>query len=111
MKTGTIVMLGILGLSLAGATVMQAVTARGPVLTTAAGPSRPEARRVAAEGRVVTYPGSEVVVGAERSGRLVRVAVEEGQALCTVHADSVGELAYAFEYASANLDIILVGEP
>ena len=30
--------------------------------------------RVAAEGRVVTYPGAEVKVGAERSGRLVRVA-------------------------------------
>ena len=32
--------------------------------------------RAAAEGRVVTYPGSEVVVGAERSGRIVRLAVE-----------------------------------
>jgi RND family efflux transporter MFP subunit len=29
----------------------------------------------------VTYPGSEVQVGFERSGRLVRVAVQEGQAV------------------------------
>jgi RND family efflux transporter MFP subunit len=33
---------------------------------------------VAAEGRVVAYPGYEVRVGAERAGRLVRVLVEEG---------------------------------
>jgi HlyD family secretion protein len=33
---------------------------------------------VAAEGRVVAYPGAEVRVGAERSGRLVVVRVEEG---------------------------------
>jgi HlyD family secretion protein len=82
MKTRTIVGLGILGASLIGATVMQALAARGPAanveLTNA---TRAETRRVAAEGRVVTYPGGEVVVGAERSGRLVRVAVEEGQAV------------------------------
>jgi len=33
---------------------------------------------IAAEGRVVAYPGAEVRVGAERAGRLVRVLVEEG---------------------------------
>jgi RND family efflux transporter MFP subunit len=38
-------------------------------------------RRVAAEGRVATYPGGEVIVGTERAGRLVRVAFEEGQAV------------------------------
>src|SRR5204862_593887 len=36
---------------------------------------------VAADGRVVTYPGGEVVVGAERAGRLVRLLVDEGQAV------------------------------
>src|SRR5437762_5045647 len=36
---------------------------------------------VAADGRVVTYPGSEVTVGAERAGRVVRVLVDEGQAV------------------------------
>ena len=39
-----------------------------------AAPSRRAARPVAAEGRVVAYPGAEVRVGAERAGRLVRVA-------------------------------------
>lgn len=34
---------------------------------------------IAAEGRVVAYPGAEVRVGAERAGRLVRVLVEEGR--------------------------------
>src|SRR5260221_7079060 len=34
---------------------------------------------VAADGRVVTYPGGEVVVGAERAGRVVRLLVDEGR--------------------------------
>ena len=33
---------------------------------------------VAAEGRVVAYPGAEVTIGADAVGRLVRVTVEEG---------------------------------
>jgi len=41
----------------------------------------PSATGVAAEGRVVAYPGAEVRVGAERGGRLVRVLVEEGAAV------------------------------
>jgi len=32
--------------------------------------------------------------------------VTAGQPLCTVHADAPGELAYAFDYAAANHDII-----
>ena len=34
-----------------------------------------------------------------------------GQPLCTVHAESPGELAYAFDYAAANPDIIAIREP
>lgn len=34
--------------------------------------------------------------------------VERGQPLCTVHSDSPGELAYAFEFAKINLDMIAV---
>jgi thymidine phosphorylase len=37
--------------------------------------------------------------------------IAAGQRLCTVHAESPGELAYAFEYAAANRDIIAVREP
>lgn len=37
--------------------------------------------------------------------------VERGQPLCTVHANAPGELAYAFDYAAANKDIIRVHEP
>ena len=36
--------------------------------------------------------------------------VTSGQPLCTVHADAPGELAYAFDYAAANRDIISIGE-
>jgi thymidine phosphorylase len=34
--------------------------------------------------------------------------VVAGQPLCTVHAQSPGELAYAFDYAAANQDLISV---
>jgi thymidine phosphorylase len=37
--------------------------------------------------------------------------VSAGQPLCAVHADSPGELAYAFDYATANRDIIVIREP
>jgi thymidine phosphorylase len=37
--------------------------------------------------------------------------VTAGQPMCTVHADSPGELAYALDYAAANPDIIAVREP
>jgi thymidine phosphorylase len=33
-----------------------------------------------------------------------------GKPVCTVHAESPGELTYAFDYAMANRDIILVGD-
>jgi HlyD family secretion protein len=83
MKRGTIVGTAILGVGLLGATVLQALGARAAARKAtepaAARPTR--AREVAAEGRVVAYPGAEVVVGAERAGRLVRVAVEESQAV------------------------------
>ncbi len=37
--------------------------------------------------------------------------IEAGQPLCTVHAESPGELSYAFDYAAANPDIITVRAP
>ncbi len=37
--------------------------------------------------------------------------VTAGQPLCTIHADSPGELAYASDYAAANRDLFLVGDP
>ena len=61
----------------------------------AVGPAAPEV--VVAEGRVVTYPGAEVTVGAEVAGRIARVAVQEGQA---VHQGEVlAELASDEEQA------------
>jgi HlyD family secretion protein len=50
---------------------------------------------VAAEGRVVTYPGAEVRVSAERGGRLVRLDVQEGdqvqkgQVLAEIESDEL----------------------
>jgi thymidine phosphorylase len=35
-------------------------------------------------------------------------SVASGQPLCTVHADAAGELAYAFDYAAANRDLIAI---
>jgi RND family efflux transporter MFP subunit len=81
MSVRTIVFTGLAGVVLAGVTVLQARNAGGPTAPLGAGQASPanDAPGVAAEGRVVTYPGAEVQVAAERTGRLVRVAVVEGQ--------------------------------
>jgi RND family efflux transporter MFP subunit len=76
MKTRSIVMMGVTGLGLAGVAALQARGAGAAAPAPAA--ASPGPRLVAAEGRVVAYPGAEVKVGAERSGRLVRVLVREG---------------------------------
>ncbi len=72
----------IVGGALVGATMLQAraVVQPPPVVDTTPAPSTAPAG-IAAEGRVVAYPGAEVRVGAERVGRLVRVTVEEGDAV------------------------------
>jgi RND family efflux transporter MFP subunit len=61
---------------------------------------------VAAEGRVVAYPGFEVTIGADAVGRLLRVNVEEGdlvrkgQILAEIDAS---ELAASLDEAKARL--------
>jgi RND family efflux transporter MFP subunit len=76
-------LLGLAGVALVGGTVLQARgmarAAASPNATAGARAVPPSASGVAAEGRVVAYPGAEVRVGAERAGRLVSVHVEEGQ--------------------------------
>ncbi|HET7770113.1 MAG TPA: biotin/lipoyl-binding protein, partial [Chloroflexota bacterium] len=68
------------GVALVAATVYQArAMGAGTATPKAVAPVASGPARVAAEGRVVTYPGAEVVVAAERGGRVVRVRVEEGQ--------------------------------
>src|SRR5262245_35523933 len=82
MKTHTMMLTAALGLGLLGATVQQALSANGAA--TSAQPAPPAAARqaaVAAEGRVVTHPGADVVVGTERAGRIVSMRVLEGQAV------------------------------
>ncbi len=84
MRGRTWAIVGVAAAGLGGALVLQAGGARATVAAASAATppaARAPYRPVAAEGRVVTYPGGEVVVGAERSGRLVRVLVEEGQAV------------------------------
>jgi RND family efflux transporter MFP subunit len=80
MTTRRLAVLGLAGTVLVGATVLQARSLARPER-----PMRPAAAplvaSVAAEGRVVAYPGAEVTLGAERPGRLVRVTVTEGDAV------------------------------
>ncbi len=96
MTRRTQLVLGLLvGGAIVGATVLQAraVVLPPPAPTRPASP--PATPDIAAEGRVVTYPGAEVRVGAERVGRLVRVTVEEGdtvragQLLAEIDADEL----------------------
>jgi RND family efflux transporter MFP subunit len=80
MRTYTLGLTALAGLALAGTTVLQARNAgRVGQAVPPAAPAAP--RGVAAEGRVVAYPGAEVQVAAERGGRLERVLVTEGQSV------------------------------
>lgn len=81
MNNRTVLLVVAAGVGLFGATVLQARMAgrNGAGVSAQATAATPVARAVAAEGRVVTYPGAEVKVAAERAGRLVAVRVEEGQ--------------------------------
>jgi RND family efflux transporter MFP subunit len=84
MTTRARAILGVLaGGALMGAGVLQARVAQTGATPTAAPLTAglQPAAGVAAEGRVVAYPGAEVRVGAERAGRLVRVLVEEGDSV------------------------------
>jgi HlyD family secretion protein len=72
---------GLVGVVAVAGTVLQArsLATPGPGEKATEGVARAlAASGVAAEGRVVAYPGAEVRVGAERGGRLVSVLVEEG---------------------------------
>ena len=93
---------------------------RGPALAEesaapAAQPSGSRVARVVAEGRLVSYPGAEVVVSAEVPGTLVSLPVEEkqrvkrGQLLAELRADDLrAELAEArAQLAAAEAEIRL----
>ncbi|HJQ36356.1 MAG TPA: efflux RND transporter periplasmic adaptor subunit [Thermoanaerobaculia bacterium] len=80
----------IIGLLIVVATVVQVSATRN---SGAAGLSLPDSRRaearrssIAAEGRVVTYPGAEVTVGSDVAGTIQKLNVEEKQ---TVHKGDV----------------------
>ncbi len=94
-------LLPLLGLALAVAVAAQ-VRGRGTSAATRQAEAKAStaaayapAPRVTAEGRVVTYPGAEVVVGTDLAGTLVRLAVEEldrvkkGQTLAEIRADDL----------------------
>jgi HlyD family secretion protein len=73
-----------LALGLLAVAALQARAAAGPSrkAVPAATASSEDARdRVAAEGRVVAYPGAEVVVGTDLAGTLVQMRVQEKQAV------------------------------
>ena len=72
----------VLALGLLAVAALQARAAGG--LPRKASPAPPAASesardRVAAEGRVVAYPGAEVVVGTDLAGTLVQLRVQEKQ--------------------------------
>jgi RND family efflux transporter MFP subunit len=65
-----------MGIALLAGTVMQAQPQAQSKVSSA--PASAPREGVAAEGRVVAYPGFEVTIGADAVGRLLRVNVEEG---------------------------------
>lgn len=78
-KTRTLLLTGFAGVGLLALTVLQVRSAPASIAPTAPPTTATLEGAVAAEGRVVAYPGAEVRVSAERPGRLVRVLFEEGQ--------------------------------
>jgi thymidine phosphorylase len=83
---------------------------RKPLLAARAGRLRAiDNRKIARLAKLAGAPDDKAA-GVElhaRSGD----PVARNQPLCTVHADSPGELAYALDYAAANPDIFVVREP
>ncbi len=69
----------ILGLLIVIATVVQVSATRTPKTAKPQAIAKAETPRVVAEGRVVTYPGAEVTVGADVAGTIDRLNVEEKQ--------------------------------
>jgi len=75
----------------------------------------PTSTQVIAEGRLVAYPGAEVVVGTDRMGRLVRLTVQEksrvrrGDLIAELDADDVraelGEMRAQAAAAAADVDL------
>src|SRR5687768_12404274 len=95
MKKVLLVLTGI-GTALLAASILKArepeVAAAPPTLKTSTSTNtKVSVEHVAAEGRLVTYPGAEVVVGAESTGRLVRMLASEGQKVAK--GDLLAELA------------------
>jgi thymidine phosphorylase len=66
-------------------------------------------RKIAKLAKLAGAPDDKAA-GVEIHVRLGDV-VSAGQPVCTVHADSPGELAYALDYAAANPGIFTIGEP
>ncbi len=83
---------------------------RRPILAERAGRVRAiDNRRIARLAKLAGAPDDKAA-GVDLHVRVGDV-VAVGQSLCTVHADTPGELAYAFDYAGANRDIIAIDEP
>jgi RND family efflux transporter MFP subunit len=76
----------ILGLLILVATVVQVSATRTPNVPKPQTATNAEIPRIVAEGRVVTYPGSEITVGSDVAGTIERLNVDEKQ---TVHAGDV----------------------
>lgn len=78
MRRRSILWTAVAGVGLLGATALQALGPAGRGAASGDAATAVAPRRVAAEGRVVTYPGAEVRVGSDRAGRVLEVRVIEG---------------------------------
>jgi HlyD family secretion protein len=81
------------GLSLLAFVVLQARAATAPRRGPAAAPASPAPARLAAEGRLVAYPGAQAIVGTDLAGTVVALPVHEkdtvrkGQVLAELRSD------------------------
>ncbi|HEY8131582.1 MAG TPA: efflux RND transporter periplasmic adaptor subunit [Thermoanaerobaculia bacterium] len=81
-----------LGIALVFVTVVQ-LRAMRPARSAATQKQLPAAKTISAEGRLVAYPGAEVIVGSDVAGTIERLTVEEkqsvrrGDVLAVIRAD------------------------
>jgi thymidine phosphorylase len=93
-----------------GMRVPPSSTQQQPILARQAGQIQAvDNRRIARLAKLAGAPDRKAA-GVEMHVRVGAIVAAQ-QPLCTVHAEAPGELAYALNYAAANPDIVLVGEP
>jgi len=103
----SLIALAFLGLGVAGYEWHQ-VRTEGLVATASASERKPERKLVLAEGRLAAYPGAEITLSAEVSGRVTKLTVREKDRVKA--GDALAEIDVAVSRAALNEAYVRVRE-